>query len=144
MCQYLGLECTPQSHYERIFCKREDVPLVKHLLDLFLHDHAVLADLLHGKPLARILVSYQVDSTVVRDGGTFQCDNHNICTLKSHSQTRGVLSITDVFDHIPFPNRCQDRHANLLTCSLTSTVLYASLLMSCKLYDSTPTPKTKN
>ena len=66
-CTYLGLESTPKSDYERVLGKREDVPLVEHLLHLFLHDHTVLAYLLHCKPLPRGLVSYQVDSTGERN-----------------------------------------------------------------------------
>ena len=66
-CTYLGLESTPKSDYERVLGKREDVPLIEHLLHLFLHDHTVLAYLLHCKPLSCGLVSYQVDSTGERN-----------------------------------------------------------------------------
>lgn len=61
---YPGLKCAPKSNHERVFCKREDVPLVKHLFHLFLHDHPVFTDLLHRKPLPCGLVSHQVHSTM--------------------------------------------------------------------------------
>lgn len=59
----LSLEGAPQANDEWILSKGQDVPLVENLLDLFLHDHAMLADLLHGKAFPGILVSDQVHST---------------------------------------------------------------------------------
>ena len=66
---YFGLEGTPKSHYKRILGKGENVSLVKHLLHLFLHDHTMLANLLHSKPLTRALVAYQIHSTRGGEGG---------------------------------------------------------------------------
>lgn len=65
---HLGLEGTPQAHHKWVLCKGEDVSLVENLLDLFLHQHAVLADFLHGKTLAGVLVTHQVHSTEEQGG----------------------------------------------------------------------------
>ena len=54
---YLGLEGAPESNNKGVLSKREDVSLVENLLDLLLHDHSMLAHLLHGKPLVSLLVT---------------------------------------------------------------------------------------
>ena len=65
---YLGLKCTPEAHYKRVFSESENVSLIEHLLDLFLHDHAMFADFLHGKSLPGLLMAYQIHSTVSQGG----------------------------------------------------------------------------
>ena len=60
---YLSLEGAPQSNYKGVLGKSEDVPLVEDLLDLLLHDHTMLAHLLHGKPLVSIFVTNKIHST---------------------------------------------------------------------------------
>ena len=60
---YFCLKGAPESNNKRVLSKCEDVPLVEDLLNLLLHDHTMLANLLHGKPLVSLLVPNQVDST---------------------------------------------------------------------------------
>ena len=67
--KYLGLEGAPESNNKRVLGESEDVSLVENLLDLLLHDHSMLAHLLHGKPLVSLLVTNQVNSTGGREGG---------------------------------------------------------------------------
>ncbi len=55
---HLGLERAPQANHKRVLCEGEDVSLVKNLLNLFLHDHAILADFLHGKTFSCLFVAY--------------------------------------------------------------------------------------
>ena len=75
--RYLGLECAPQAHHKWILCEGEDISLVKNLLNLFLHDHAMLAHFLHSKAFPCFLVTYQVHSPIGRGTPT----SSSICVL---------------------------------------------------------------
>lgn len=58
------LKRAEHAHHKGVFCKRQDVSLHKHLLDLIPQDQVLPVDLLHGKPLPRPAMPHQVHGPV--------------------------------------------------------------------------------
>lgn len=66
LVDYLCLEGAKHANDKRIVGKGHDVPLRENLLHLISQHQVQLIDLLHGKPLIRLLVPDQVNRSVRR------------------------------------------------------------------------------
>ena len=56
-----GLKGAVHADNERVFCKSQDIPFHKGLLDLVSEDEVLLINLLHGKPLPGFLMPNEID-----------------------------------------------------------------------------------
>ena len=56
-----GLKGAIHADNKRVFCKSQDIPFHKGLLDLVSEDEVLFINLLHGKPLPRLLMPYKID-----------------------------------------------------------------------------------